>query len=116
MSAHSDWYTVVGVARDVKHYGVDEEMRPGLYQPLSQLPLQGFEVALRTRGDASAALSEARQVTAELDVELRSLSAKRDTLRSEIRVISNEVGTMMRDGRRDDHEGFGRTKIIRRED
>ena len=50
------------------------------------------------RGDDPAAVDE----IAELDVELRSLSAKRDTLRSEIRVISNEVGTMMRDGRRDE--------------
>ncbi len=62
--------TVVGVTRDVKHYGVDQEMRPGVYQPLRQLPRSGFQVALRTRGEASSLVSAARGVTAQLDVEL----------------------------------------------
>ncbi len=38
----------------------------------------------------------------ELDAELRSLAAKRDSLRAEIRVISNEVGTLFREQRKDD--------------
>jgi len=64
------WMTVVGVTRDVKHYGVDEEMRPGFYQPLQQNPLGGFRVALRTRGEASSIISAARALTNQLDVEL----------------------------------------------
>lgn len=36
---------------------------------------------------------------AELDAEVRALSARRDGLRSEIRVLSNEVGAMFREGR-----------------
>lgn len=65
-----DWMTVVGVTRDVKHYGVDEEMRPGVYQPLPQFPLGGYQVALRTRGDLTPIMSEVRTATAALDVEL----------------------------------------------
>lgn len=38
----------------------------------------------------------------ELDAELRSLAAKRDSLRAEIRVISNEVGTLFREQRKDE--------------
>jgi putative ABC transport system permease protein len=64
------WMTVIGVTRDVKHYGVDKEMRPGVYQPLVQNPLARFRVALRTRGDASSIVSAARIATAEIDVEL----------------------------------------------
>lgn len=64
------WMTVVGVTRDVKHYGVDEPMRPGVYQPLRQFPLQGFVVALRVRGESTAIISEARAITAGIDVEL----------------------------------------------
>jgi putative ABC transport system permease protein len=64
------WMTVVGVTRDVKHYGLDEEMRPGIYQPLAQEPLRGFQVALETRGDLGTIMSEVRAVTAALDVEL----------------------------------------------
>ena len=38
----------------------------------------------------------------ELDAELRSLAAKRDSLRAEIRVISNEVGKLFREQRKDE--------------
>ena len=33
------WMTVVGVTEDTKHYGLDQEMRQGIFQPLSQVPL-----------------------------------------------------------------------------
>ncbi len=64
------WWTVVGVTRDVKHYGVDEEMRPGVYQPLAQNPLSAFHMALSTRGDIAPLMTRVREVTAALDVEL----------------------------------------------
>lgn len=37
-----------------------------------------------------------------IDTELRSLAGKRDELRARIRVISNEVGTLFREGRKDE--------------
>jgi putative ABC transport system permease protein len=64
------WLTVAGVSHDVKHYGLDEPMRPGIYQPLRQLPLQNFLVVLRTAPDAPSPLGAARAVTAEVDPEL----------------------------------------------
>jgi predicted permease len=64
------WMTVIGVTRDVKHYGMDEEMRPGVYQPMTQFPLGGFAVALKTQGDISAVMSEVRALTSEVDVEV----------------------------------------------
>jgi predicted permease len=66
----STWLNVVGVARDVKHYGVDEEMRPGVYQPWRQMPLRSFMVALATDGEPGALAQVAREVTSELDPEL----------------------------------------------
>jgi seryl-tRNA synthetase len=50
------------------------------------------------RGEDTSAIDE----VASLDGELRSLSAKRDSLRAEIRTISNEVGRLFRDGRQDE--------------
>jgi putative ABC transport system permease protein len=67
---NSPWMTVVGVARDVKHYGVDEEMRPGVYQPWLQLPRLSFEVAIRSSLDLESVIAAARDVTRELDPEL----------------------------------------------
>ena len=64
------WLTVVGVARDVKHYGVDEEMRPGVYQPFQQFPLGSFQVALRSTAESGSVVSAARALTAEIDPEL----------------------------------------------
>jgi putative ABC transport system permease protein len=66
----SAWLNVVGVARDVKHYGVEEEMRPGVYQPWRQMPLRSFMVALVTDGEPGALARVAREVTAEIDPEL----------------------------------------------
>jgi len=64
------WLTVVGVARDVKHYGVDEEMRPGVYQPWRQMPVPFFNVVLATDGNQEAVIQGARAATAEMDPEL----------------------------------------------
>ncbi len=64
------WMTVVAVAKNVKHYGVDEEMRPGVYRPLRQRALSGFRVALSVNGDNAPVIAEARRVTSSLDLEL----------------------------------------------
>jgi predicted permease len=69
-----DWLTVVGVTRDVKHYGLDEDMRPGLYLPWKQLPVSHMGIALVYAGSTQDAVSAARRVTAELDPELALFS------------------------------------------
>lgn len=66
----SNWVTVIGVTRDVKHYGVDEEMRPGVYLPFQQLVRGGFMVGIKTAGDRGAVMSAVRAVTSEMDPEL----------------------------------------------
>ena len=67
---NSPWMTIVGVTRDVKHYGVDEEMRPGVYQPMAQFPTRGLQVAIRTTGDPHAMLQTARRTVQDVDSEL----------------------------------------------
>ena len=54
--------------------------------------------ALSRRGEDPAVVDRVH----ELDAELRSLAAKRDSLRAEIRVISNEVGKLFREQRKDE--------------
>ena len=55
----------------------------------------GVAAALARRGDGTDALDR----VAALDGELRRLSVQRDSLRAEIRTISNEVGTLFREQR-----------------
>ena len=64
------WLTVVGVTRDVRHYGVDEPMRPGVYLPWRQLPRSGMQIAMVYDGPTSEGVATARRVTAALDPEL----------------------------------------------
>jgi predicted permease len=64
------WLTVVGVTRDVRHYGVEKPMRPGMYQPLPQNPVSGMIVVVRAVGDATALVSPARQLLGEMDADL----------------------------------------------
>jgi hypothetical protein len=44
------WMRVVGVVRDVKHYGVHVPMIPGLYLPYAQVPLGQMAIMVRTSG------------------------------------------------------------------
>jgi predicted permease len=65
------WYTVIGLARDVRHYGLDEDPRPGVYQPMRQSPwVRSMQIAVRASGGAAAALASARASTAEQDSEV----------------------------------------------
>ena len=64
------WITVVGLVRDVKHYGLERPMRPGVYFPLPDNPRQTLVVALHTSGDAAALAGSARAAMRELDPDL----------------------------------------------
>jgi predicted permease len=64
------WMRVVGYVEDVRHYGLERPMRPGLYLPLAQNPAHTLTVAIRTIGDPSAFTSTARAAVRELDPEL----------------------------------------------
>ena len=62
--------TVVGVGRDVKHYGQDQEMRPGIYTPLAFEPLWSGAFILRTPLDPVGLVAPARRALQELDPSL----------------------------------------------
>ena len=66
----SPWMTVVGVTRDVKHYGQDEEMRPGVYVPLAQYVIDGPIFVVRTSLDPTSLVAPARRTLQELDPNL----------------------------------------------
>ena len=70
------WLTVVGVVEDVKHYGLDRPMRPGVYVPLPRIPLSTMSFAIKTTGDPAALVPTVRAVVREMDPELPIYSAR----------------------------------------
>jgi predicted permease len=64
------WMTVVGVVHDIKHYGLERPMRPGVYFPMRANPVQTLAVAIHSSGDAGALAGSARAALRELDPDL----------------------------------------------
>jgi putative ABC transport system permease protein len=69
-SDKAPWITVVGYVEDVRHYGLERPMRPGVYMPVTQRPSGAMTVAVRTAGDPAAFTATARAALRELDPEL----------------------------------------------
>jgi predicted permease len=68
------YMTVVGVVKDVRHYGLVDPMRPGLYLSAadvdSAIELPTYGVALRSTADPALVAETARRVVRELDPEV----------------------------------------------
>jgi predicted permease len=62
------WRTVIGVVHDIKHYGLEQPTRPGVYIPVPVL--SGMTVVLRTAGDPAAIGTAARAALREIDPEV----------------------------------------------
>ncbi len=65
--------------------------------------LDGVTAALARRRDESLGAEVA--TAAALDAEVRALNTERDQLRSRINALSQQVGALFRDGRREEAEG-----------
>jgi predicted permease len=75
------WLTVVGVVADVKHYGLENEVRPGVYLPLPRIVLSTLSVAVKTTGDPASLISTAGTIVREMDPELPIYNARTMTER-----------------------------------
>ena len=63
-----DGFTVVGIAADVKQYGLDEDIAPGVYVPIRQLTPSTLQVAVRVvASDRAGVVAAARSQTDRLD-------------------------------------------------
>ncbi len=45
------WREIVGVVRDVKHFGLDADTPPAMYFPMQQVPARAMNLVVRTSGD-----------------------------------------------------------------
>ncbi len=55
-------HEIVGIAGDVKDYGLGRDSRPVFYLSMRQNPKHGFKIALRSDGDTAALTTTVRQV------------------------------------------------------
>ncbi|MGH9720952.1 MAG: ABC transporter permease [Bryobacteraceae bacterium] len=68
--SNSPWMTVIGVTADVKHYGLEREMRPGVYVPYSQGPVNSMNIVMKGSVDPHSLVSPARLLLAKIDPDL----------------------------------------------
>ena len=64
------WITVIGVARDIKQFGVRGGAAEGIYLPFAQSPPRTATIALRVAGEPTALAAPARRIIRSLDPEL----------------------------------------------
>ena len=73
-TSRTRWMTVIGVVKDVRHYGLVQPMRPGFYISTSGIDSATsrptFGVAVRSTGDVAAIAAAARAAVRQLDPEL----------------------------------------------
>jgi predicted permease len=74
-----EWIEVVGVTRDVRHYGLDQDARPGVYIPYRQWIVPTMTLVLRTPGDPGALVAPAREALRRVDPELPMFEVTRMT-------------------------------------
>lgn len=75
-----DWMTVVGVVKDVRHYGLHRAMIGGVYLPMSSVDslgsVQRLTIVAHTNGDPSTLFPAMRAMVRELDPELPLFDVK----------------------------------------
>jgi putative ABC transport system permease protein len=61
------WMTVVGIVKDIRHYGPARPPRPEFYQPVTQRPFPFMAFVVRTQGTPTAVVPAIRSAVARLD-------------------------------------------------
>jgi putative ABC transport system permease protein len=65
------WINVVGVTRDEKHYGLEQEMRPSVYIPFRQADgVTSLSIVLRGSVDPRGLVAPAREILRQMDPDL----------------------------------------------
>jgi len=78
-----DWVTVVGVTRDTKHYGLDQEMKPSVFVTFPTNPQTLMTTVVRSAIDPRAIVGPAREVIRQMD---------RDLPMFDVRTMSEKLG------------------------
>jgi predicted permease len=77
------WMPVVGVVEDVKHYGLDRPMRPGIYYPMARSPRSTLMMAIHATVPPASVVPAVRDVLRQMDPEIPLYRAR--TMEDQIR-------------------------------
>jgi len=66
----TDWIEVVGITRDEKHYGLEQEMKPGVFLPLREVPVNWMNIVLRGSIEPQMLIPPAREILREMDADI----------------------------------------------
>jgi len=70
LSGPGPWLTIVGVVGNVRHHGLDTEVRPELWVPYSQAPVNGMVLVARTSVNPESLIPSVRRTVHALDRDL----------------------------------------------
>jgi predicted permease len=65
-----EWIQVVGLMRDEKHYGLDQEMKPSVFLPLKSVSRNSMAIVLRTSIEPQMLTTPSREVLRQMDPDL----------------------------------------------
>jgi predicted permease len=66
----SPWFQVVGLVRDMRHYGLDGEMRPEVFVPFSINPRPAMTIVLHSTADPGGLVGPVREAIRSIDPDL----------------------------------------------
>ena len=69
-TGNGKWIEVVGLTRDEKHYGLDQEMKPSVFLPLRGVPRNSMNIILRGAIEPRMLIAPAREILRQMDPEL----------------------------------------------
>jgi predicted permease len=64
------WVTVVGVVADVKHYGLEQPMRPGIYFPVSAMQWPDMTITIHATVPPASVVPALREALRQMDPEV----------------------------------------------
>jgi ABC-type antimicrobial peptide transport system permease subunit len=70
------WSTIVGVVGDVRHYGLEQPARPGVYHPMPRFVLSTVSVAVKTAADPTQLAATTRAIVRDMDPQLPIYNAR----------------------------------------
>ncbi len=82
------WLTIVGVAGDVHHHGLDQAVEPQVYVPYAQSPVESVVLLARTGGAARAVIPAVKEAIWSVDRDMAL-----DTVRTLDQIVSASVAS-----------------------